>query len=620
MASGERGGAARLSATTSNDDMTDPTVALYLVLRPVQNKGNFIQRRIRFENGTVVPIGRASSTESKHLSEDPQNGFITCPVISRDHAKIECRTVNDCLKLYIRDLRSSHGTKINNIRLTREHELLSGDTIEFGTVIVRGSETFHPPKYVVEIDEFLKVGTIPKSSEISSVQKTPTSGFAVPESDESEDYSEEYSGDEGIHINSSPTSASTSGHNYLAKPASAVEIIASGNQLKSELLGTFELPGIQSALRPALEPNLADADPGNTSQTFYPPFSPTFDKPVSQMSKGLTRDNAGEAAPEEVIDETDEESDEMNDSRILDFDVEDSADECEISASPVLKQAAVPELKEISTTANWSFWDPATSGPASAPRGVEVLINEERPHLLPSLTQYQTGPFSLNNNKPAPAPDYFIVDTTAEAEDEYEPNEYDVPEALGLNGPQHITSFTNTTAEAANFKPISFVAYQPPVKSPLAKSMSIENIVNAENVGGTKRKLADVDGTAEIAAKISSRPDAGAAAALSVARTDWVRFCEEQAKELTDPTNKTTSGAEPANHPFEQTSPQEPQANAAAAADPAVDQDTANEQRARKRPRMSRTMSFVTGTAVGALLGGIGTVVGLASIPPDFFA
>lgn len=73
----------------------DHAAALILYLRPLSNDDELLERALRFEEGTKLKLGRASSTESKHLLAASDNGWIACPVMSRDHAIVECRLTDE---------------------------------------------------------------------------------------------------------------------------------------------------------------------------------------------------------------------------------------------------------------------------------------------------------------------------------------------------------------------------------------------------------------------------------------------------------------------------------------------------------------------------------------------
>jgi hypothetical protein len=77
----------------------DHIAALILNLRPLNNDDELLERDLHFEEGTKLKLGRASSTESKHLLAASDNGWISCPVMSRDHAIVECRLVDEVIVL-----------------------------------------------------------------------------------------------------------------------------------------------------------------------------------------------------------------------------------------------------------------------------------------------------------------------------------------------------------------------------------------------------------------------------------------------------------------------------------------------------------------------------------------
>ena len=73
----------------------DHVAALVLNLHPLGNDDELLERDLRFEEGTKLKLGRASATESKHLLAASDNGWIQCPVMSRDHAIVECRLMDE---------------------------------------------------------------------------------------------------------------------------------------------------------------------------------------------------------------------------------------------------------------------------------------------------------------------------------------------------------------------------------------------------------------------------------------------------------------------------------------------------------------------------------------------
>ncbi|KAI9352117.1 SMAD/FHA domain-containing protein [Obelidium mucronatum] len=93
----------------------------------------FAQKRI--DLNSTVKIGRKVNVKA---GPEPSNGIFDSKVLSRNHAEIWFEGG----KVWIKDVKSSNGTFINNIRLSEEgqasapHELKTGDTVEFGIDIM----------------------------------------------------------------------------------------------------------------------------------------------------------------------------------------------------------------------------------------------------------------------------------------------------------------------------------------------------------------------------------------------------------------------------------------------------------------------------------------------------
>ncbi|KAJ5709479.1 hypothetical protein N7493_010813 [Penicillium malachiteum] len=91
---------------------------------------------------SAIIIGRSSKRGLKHRSPDSTNGWYESRVMSRDHAQIWI----DQLKkiVYLDDLGSTHGTWINNTRLPfgDPSPLITGDVVRFGVDVERDDEAF----------------------------------------------------------------------------------------------------------------------------------------------------------------------------------------------------------------------------------------------------------------------------------------------------------------------------------------------------------------------------------------------------------------------------------------------------------------------------------------------
>ncbi|KAF2086212.1 hypothetical protein K490DRAFT_58189 [Saccharata proteae CBS 121410] len=103
------------------------------------------ERRIRLTADTPLIIGRASAQRGLEAAHD--NAAIHNPVISREHATI--RTESSCQNVYIKDLKSLHGTMVDGRTLEKgeEVDVESGAVLELGSTVVRGTEMHSPAKY-----------------------------------------------------------------------------------------------------------------------------------------------------------------------------------------------------------------------------------------------------------------------------------------------------------------------------------------------------------------------------------------------------------------------------------------------------------------------------------------
>ncbi|KAK9722828.1 hypothetical protein K7432_002367 [Basidiobolus ranarum] len=115
----------RSMRTYSLDDVSQlpPTLVLTSLSHTFPTK--------KFELFDKIPIGRQVSPKT---SPDVKNGYFDSKVLSRTHAEVWSENG----QVYIRDLKSSNGTYLNEVRLSPEgvesppFELKNGDVLEFG--------------------------------------------------------------------------------------------------------------------------------------------------------------------------------------------------------------------------------------------------------------------------------------------------------------------------------------------------------------------------------------------------------------------------------------------------------------------------------------------------------
>ncbi|KAF3910525.1 hypothetical protein ABW21_db0200531 [Orbilia brochopaga] len=122
---------------------------------PVKDSVGARQITIDSQN-CLITVGRSSRNKTKGLLPDLRNAYFDSPVMSRLHAWLKC---DDNGKVLICDARSMHGTYVNGQRLEPSvcYPLETGYEIRFGNSVTRGSETFRPKEFVVEIIQ--KTGT-----------------------------------------------------------------------------------------------------------------------------------------------------------------------------------------------------------------------------------------------------------------------------------------------------------------------------------------------------------------------------------------------------------------------------------------------------------------------------
>lgn len=104
-----------------------------LHLHPLNN--SFLPKHIPLPPQQRVKIGRRKNAETVPAE---RNGYFESKVLSRQHAEVW----EESGKIFIKDLKSSSGTFVNEIRLSAEgfesepFELRTGDIVEFGIDII----------------------------------------------------------------------------------------------------------------------------------------------------------------------------------------------------------------------------------------------------------------------------------------------------------------------------------------------------------------------------------------------------------------------------------------------------------------------------------------------------
>ncbi|KAK2747969.1 hypothetical protein FQN57_001560 [Myotisia sp. PD_48] len=130
-------------------------------------------------NHTVI-IGRASKTDTKRLAARENNLRFENRVVSRNHAEFIVHFKQK--ELFFRDTNSMHGTWVNGMKLVGGKSVLihDEDEIVLGSLVNRGDDAFEPLKIRVKaIWSFCK-----RTEQPTLVQQPSINTFAVPDSDD----------------------------------------------------------------------------------------------------------------------------------------------------------------------------------------------------------------------------------------------------------------------------------------------------------------------------------------------------------------------------------------------------------------------------------------------------
>ncbi|KAJ5492976.1 hypothetical protein N7539_001722 [Penicillium diatomitis] len=101
---------------------------------------SFAHRQCLSASNPKIDIGRSSQREGKQRTPTSENGWFDSRVVSRDHAVVALGEKT----IIVRDCGSTHGTWLNDTRLAvgKDTPLSSGDILRFGVDVDRGDEHF----------------------------------------------------------------------------------------------------------------------------------------------------------------------------------------------------------------------------------------------------------------------------------------------------------------------------------------------------------------------------------------------------------------------------------------------------------------------------------------------
>ncbi|KAL5363420.1 hypothetical protein BJX96DRAFT_155687 [Aspergillus floccosus] len=157
-----------------------------VTLYPVGPANPTTPRTLTFRSDAdYVEIGRASKRESKNLFPQTNNALFDSRVMSRNHAKMWAAM--DRKLIYIRDNDSMHGTWMDGSKLPVHEKVVipNGAIIAFGVEVVRGRDTFPPLEVRCEYDWIESSDKSTQKNDVETLQ--PTNTFCVPDGEDDEE-------------------------------------------------------------------------------------------------------------------------------------------------------------------------------------------------------------------------------------------------------------------------------------------------------------------------------------------------------------------------------------------------------------------------------------------------
>jgi len=436
----------------------------------------------------------------------------------------------------------------------------------------------------------------------TTVRKASTGVYSVPESDESDEYPDDRSEDDEMNMSPSPTSESlpTGGSTKNKDTAKAELEATAGASQTSAIVIDDDIQEDSEHDEIRIIPDTAPTQSQLTEKSDEEKKAP-LPAEIETQQRPFTPSSGA------VFDtyDTDHDYSDVCVSLYSESEIDESDDDIDDGMASGTKFGVPID----------NAHPPPSSGlnpPLDLAQCFPSLLDEPAVQSV-NLNRYQTGPFSCDHgsytggfydNRP-----YQYYSQSIGYCSQFEPNRE-----------ENITSSTfRQTQEALRKGSVAKPAelHAPIAKSPLSKSMSIENIINSESSLNKKRKFDDSmdipDGQPPEIQRVADESSNPTTSRLSEQANFGEIFLDET--ELCLPRGISTE-AEKTPEEIEKDTKEEAETPViAAAAAPVLE----SAQRPQKKPKTGFVHGFFAGTAVGAVVGSIGVFAGLATIPEGFF-
>ncbi|KAL4800231.1 hypothetical protein BDV19DRAFT_353704 [Aspergillus venezuelensis] len=635
-----------------------------VVLHVLSLTDPFPSRSLTLDNETdYIEVGRASKRENKNLAPSSQNALFDSRVMSRTHAIL--RWSQEKKMIYVCDPGSMHGTWLNKNKLPLDKDVIltDGDELTFGVEVIRGTETF-PPLAVRCECRWFETPLVPEQPGAKSLVESrdtredkqvglsmsASNTFCVPEDDEeecgevnaenaasakyleavdlttdqtsesnaSEAGSDSEDGQSLIEVSSPMTSPFKNDESSRLQPTVATTVLTQGLLHPAEL----SKEEIQNTEQPLATPRMTPPSPGYESedasgenQYYDECFAHSSDE---EESSHEVEDWDLDEGAEEAYDGEKDEEEKDEDAELAEPDgIEDP--------SSVLQPTPAWNLEHGSSAEEERALKAAAEAAAEAqdvPRGKYSSLSwqsrPEIPHHRPMAPLYPLlgRPYSITDYKPPqhyapPVPDINPFPPTVQkplpplADFAFPPPSPYPPIATYNDGPfaanrafpePHVGTASSSKPEYPPF--MDPLAPMMPRTSCAPPAISHKRVLRDHKSSGTKRKAAELE-------PVTAENEAFVAPAESHESTDDdIDLPDAQPQATPADLNGSVS-----------------QLTTVSLSDPAKEPEVVERpSKQAKTTHRSSLRSHAATAIVGAVVGAVGTIAALASLPPDYFA